>query len=247
MKKQQRLNRRKPINDARAIQLYQSGLSEKAVAEEMGVGRRAIRLRLLEHGIEPRGRSAAMFLRMAQMTETERKANAQAAHDASRGSAHSDESYRQSALTRQRTQSYGSPVEAELAKTLRDRGLETISQQAIDRYNCDLGADPVAIEVFGGGWHWSGQHLAILPKRTRTLFALGWDILVVWVDKRWPLGNDLADFVNTYVRSRRQRPHAAREYLVVRGDGVVTVAVGSDFVDGETLIPSEVKRPSRTN
>ncbi|WP_407457157.1 helix-turn-helix domain-containing protein, partial [Fibrobacter sp.] len=67
------------------IKLYQSGISEKAIAERFGCSRGAIRLRLKQSGTICRGRSESMYARMASLTAQQRKSLTVAANNAVRG------------------------------------------------------------------------------------------------------------------------------------------------------------------
>jgi hypothetical protein len=76
---------RKTLPDSQICARYIAGESEIALAREYNVDRRTIRKRLLENGVEPRGRSAAMFMRMKRASPEERQRIALAANVALRG------------------------------------------------------------------------------------------------------------------------------------------------------------------
>jgi hypothetical protein len=120
---------------------------------------------------------------------------------------------------------------------LQDRGIPTIAQQAIGPYNCDLGAYPVAVEVFGGGWHWYGDHVAIVPKRFRYILDAGWHILAVKIDAAFPLTSVTADYIAAYIQQARSDPSSRREYRVIRGAGE-TLASGSADDDQISIVPT---------
>jgi hypothetical protein len=221
---------------AELLSRYHAGESEKALATAFGVSRPAIRKRLLEAGITPRDGSAAMLLRMASTTAEQRASLSAAAHAAVRGKRQSDAHRFAIAATRQRLQHGTSPAELKLAAMLAARGIATIPQQAIGPYNCDLGAGPVAVEVFGGGWHWSGHHVLRAPERFRYILDAGWHILAVKIDsKRSPLTDATADHVAAYIEAARRDPARRREYRVI-GSAGETLAAGSADDDDLTLI-----------
>jgi uncharacterized protein (DUF433 family) len=221
---------------------YRAGESEKALSEALGVSRPAIRRRLLEAGITPRDGSASMYLRMAGTTPEQRADLSRAAHDAVRGKRQSDAHRCAIATTRQRLQSGTSPGEMALAEMLAARGIPTVPQQAIGPYNCDLGAYPVAVEVFGGSWHWSGRHILRAPERFRYILNASWDILAVKIEvRRHPLTSATADYVAAYIESARRDPARRREYRVIRGAGE-TLTAGSADDDDLTLIAALHRR-----
>lgn len=58
-------------------------------------------------------------------------------------------------------------------------------QAACGPYNIDIIVNhSVAVEIFGGGFHASGRHIARHQERVRYILDQGWDIIVVWVNKR---------------------------------------------------------------
>ena len=219
------------------VTLYRAGVSELAIARRLGVSRRPIRRILIAQGIEPRGRGAATRVRMSHLTPVQRLQLTEAAHAAKRGRPNSDEALERSAQTRQRTRHHESRLEAHMAAMLNQRGIDTVAQQAIGRYNCDLGAAPVAVEIFGGNFHWHGRHLARLPKRSHDLFDRGWDILVIWAETRWPLSPRAADYASAYIERRRREPTAIREYRVIRGDGELVAQAGPES-DDRAFVPA---------
>ena len=110
-------------------------------------------------------------------------------------------------------------------------------QHAIGPYNCDLGAYPVAVEIFGGNWHWSGRHLLRSPERFRYILNAGWHILVLHITRRCPVTIEIADYVAAYVDETRRDPARRREYRVVGRAGELLTA-GSVDDDEITIIPT---------
>ena len=208
---------------------YVSGLSENALAERYGVDRNVVRRRLIEAGASIRGRSEAEALKWSRMSTAVRKRQVAAAHQAARGRRHTLAEKMLRASVVQAKGLHRSPSEDALGDMLRARGIETIAQQAIGPYNCDLGAAPVAVEVFGGEWHWNGRHLLRTPRRFRYIMKAGWHLLIVHVTpRRFPLTEATADYVAAYVKRMRRQPTARREYRVIRATGELEAAGGVD-------------------
>ncbi|HXG70686.1 MAG TPA: hypothetical protein VNJ04_08760 [Gemmatimonadaceae bacterium] len=217
---------RKHLNTQQLIRDYRAGKSELQIAKDLGVSRAVIRTRLIENAIEPRNRSAAELLKWSRMNRTQRAAQVSAAHAASRGSQYPLTGMERRARTVERLGLHVSEIERRLACQLVANGLDVIHQQAVGPYNCDLGAAPVAVEVFGGNWHFTGRHLARTPKRFRYLMESGWHVLVVHVSNHAPLHPHLPNYIAAYVEAARRNPAMRREYRVVRGAGE-TIAAGS--------------------
>ena len=201
------------------VERYLSGVSEKGLADELGITRGPIRRHLLEAGVQPRGRSEAETLRWTQMTSGQRAAQVAAAHAAVLGTKKSPADLAARAIHKQQNWTgLITPSEATLRQMLDERGLPTVPQQAIGPYNCDLGAFPVAVEIYGGNWHWYGRHIARTPERFRYLFNRGWHIIAVHVVASRPLKAAAADYIVAFHQQASRNPAAPREYRVIRGD-----------------------------
>jgi very-short-patch-repair endonuclease len=205
---------------------YIAGESEKALAESLGVDRKVIRKRLVERDVAIRGRSDAMYLRMAQTSAEDRLALTNAAHDAARGTKRSAEAGIRHAIGVERAGTgNASPAELTFAEWLRDAGYETIAQKAIGPYNVDIATSTVAVEILGGGWHRSKHH----GKRLRHLLDAGWDVIYIWVDgRRHPLTPRAVEYVIANIEQTKRNPSARRGYWVIRGTGEFVAAGESD-------------------
>lgn len=232
---------------AEIVALYEGGESENSIAKRFGVERAVIAKRLNEQGVMRRNMTEANRLMMSSRTSEENRRNAQAAHQAMRGRKAPMEERCKSALGRQRTRNHAAPDELRLAAMLLERGVRTIPQQAIGPYNCDLGAYPVAVEIFGGGWHWYGNHILRTPERFRYILDAGWHILVVKLEAhRHPLTEATADYIAAFLKEMCADPTRRREYRVVRGAGQLLASGGADDQEisiVQTLSRSRNRRP----
>jgi len=200
------------------VRRYLAGESVYGLSLALGVDRSVIARHLRERKIVLRSHSKAGMVRARKMTPAQRKAQAAAAHRAAMGR---EKTLAEQCLTAQTRQSRGigiSPYERQLTSLLHDRGIDTIPQFAIGPYNCDLGADPVAVEVFGGGWHWHGYHARIVEKRFRYILNAGWTILVIAVSKLYPITSETADYIAAFIQRARRDPSLRRQYRMIRGD-----------------------------
>ena len=221
---------KRALPEAEICARYLSGESEKALANAYGIVRSTVRLCITNAGITPRNRSESMYLRMSQTSPEDRRALAASAHEAVRGRIRPVEELEKSAITRQDRKRHTSPQEFVLRDLLAKRGIETIHQQAIGPYNADLGAFPVAVEIFGGNWHASGTHKIRHPKRTRYLFDRGWNVIVVSITRnRIDLSESATDEVVAFIERSRSDPSFRRQYRVIRGDGKPSAEFGLDL------------------
>ena len=202
------------------VDRYRSGESINELADAFDVSRTPIYRRLREADVEIRGQSAAEKVKWEQMSEEDRKRQVAAAHEATRGSSKSWETLCRIAQTREERQSHVSESERRLQSLLHERGIEDITlQKAVGPYNCDLAIPPVAVEVFGGHWHWTGDHLRRTEKRFRHLMDRGWSVYVVPVTDSFPLTGAVADHLVAYINRARRAEAVACEYRVVWGAG----------------------------
>lgn len=224
------------------IRLYESGLSEKACSEHLGVSRRYAHDQLVKAGVTLRSFREQLLLVAASRTPEERARIATAAHDAVRGSTRSIETLLAAALTREANPKI-SPHEALLAQWLTERGRPVRHQVAIGPYNADLTTGTVAVEVFGGNWHSTGEHRRTFPKRANYILDQGWHLIIVWDQKRNPLSVHAADYIVTFAQEPDRDPPGPREYRVIRGCGE-ELARGEGQFDDLALVPSQ-RNPSR--
>jgi len=199
--------------------LYESGMSENQLAKRYGVGRRAIRNRLLFAGVFIRNQSAAESLKWSFMSKEQRIKQVAAAHRAVRGSKVSWITKCKHAKTIEQRPSNVSAKEIELRKMLNNRGIKTIPQKAIGAYNCDLAAFPVAVEVWSGHWHWHGRHFRRIEERFRYILNAGWNIYVVAINKKFPLNNRVVDYLAAHIKKLRRSKSTTTKYWVVWGAG----------------------------
>jgi hypothetical protein len=205
------------INDL--VERYLAGESEKGLADSLGVSRTVIRRRLIETGTPIRGRSEAETVKWSRMSETQRADQTTAAHVAARGrKAPIEERRRVASSVAANWGIHITDEERRLFNWLQARGVEVVPQQRVHIYNCDLGAFPVAVEIFGGNFHWTGTHKTRLPKRFRSFFDRGWHVLVVHITDHFRLSEAAADHIVAYVNQARRNPTMPREYRMIRGE-----------------------------
>lgn len=227
-----------PVSTEQLVEWYEGGMSEKAIAEKIGTSRIPVRKRLVEAGVHIRNRSEAMYLRMAQASASERKLLASAANKAAKGREQTLEEKRQRALTNEARQNHVSSDELLLQRWLDDRGITSTAQKAIGIYNVDLAVGPVAVEVFGGGWHGSKHSPEFIQQRFRDILDEGWLVLIIWIDRRkWPLRPAVVDHVVSLAETASSDPSTRGQYWVVRGDGEALTFRGRDL-DKLTDIPT---------
>ncbi len=217
-----------PLDVNQLVERYTTGETEQTLAKSLGVARGVVRNRLLRAGVKPRGRKEANTLRMSQLPAEERQRLTNAAHAAARGSTQTWEQRCKIAKSKEAAQAGIGPLEIMLADMLRLHGVSFHQQTAIGPYNADFTSGSVAVEVFGGHWHFSGRHLARAQKRFRYLLDSGWHALVVVVTESWPLIPACADYVVTFLEETSSNPALVRQYRMVGGNAQEFARQGAD-------------------
>lgn len=196
---------------------YTAGESEYALSLKYSVGRGTIRSRLLEQGVQIRDQSEAGLVRTSRMTFEERGAQAWAANNATRGVTPDEDRLERAARTRMERGGFDSAAEKLLWELCSALGLHLQSQMAIGRYNVDLANRPVAVEVFGGGWHL--RRKARHAERTKQILDQGWHLLIVWDLSESRLGAGAAEYLHAWHQEASGQPASTREYRVISGEG----------------------------
>jgi very-short-patch-repair endonuclease len=231
-----------PVDDV--LRRHKAEESVLAIARALGFSRPTIVRVLKEHGRVVRSRSESLKIRNSGLTPEQRSAYATKAHDAVRGMKRSEAELHKRALTRQANPPSPSEHERHLHDLLLSRGIEIVREQAIGPYNCDFGASPVAVEVFGGDWHWSGRHLARKPKRVDYILNAGWQIVAVHVTSGAPISEGTADYLACFIEEARRNPPLRGEYRVIRRAGELVTLYRPDGEHGATI--EALKPPSRS-
>ena len=221
------------LPDNEIISLYLSGTSQKQLSIRFNVSRSSILKRLIDAGIDIRGIKSANTLRSSQYTTQEKIKMTMAAHIAARGRKVSWQTKCLHANTIQNKPSNVSAEEIKLSKFLKQRNIDYIPQQAIGGYNCDIGAYPIAVEVFGGEWHFHGRHADRLRERIKYILNSGWSIYII-IGK---ITSIVANNCVSYIEHVRGQKSSVREYRVIRSTGKL-LATGRLDGDHLSFVPS---------
>lgn len=206
------------------IRCYLDGESINALSKTFNVSRNVIDKRLKMSGIILRTQSEAESVKWANMTTSQRLNQVRSAHDATRGKPIPIEAIIKRAKTLEINPINVSIKEIRFRQMLYERGIHTVAQKAVGPYNIDLATHNIAIEIYGGNWHWYGRHLARIEKRFRYILNAGWFIYVLPINRDFPLTEAVADHCVTFInRIRRNKPSIC-QYFVVWGAGKYSVS-----------------------
>ena len=186
-------------------------------------------------------------MKWSQMTTEQKRRQVEAAHAAARGQQKPFDVKCKAAKTREQTpEVYASPYESQLRALLARHDLHGIPQLAVGPYNCDLAIYPVSVEVWGGGWHFSGRHLARTPERFRYLMNEGWNIYVIVASATFPLTATVADQAATYIKQTCRNPPPICEYRVVWGASEFSISGRANDDEIAIVKPFTHRRDPRT-
>lgn len=215
----------------RAVAMYQSGLSIKAVAEALKVSRSAITRALRSREIEIIGISERNRRRYANTTDEYRKASAMRAQTARKGMRDKPESLAARAVTRQNRGHGVSENERAISAHLELIGINGTPQLACGPFNIDIGiaTQRIAVEIFGGNFHGYGHHRKRTARRYAYLAEQGWRFVIVWVmADHYSAVADIAIAVAATIREHVvDKP--AGSWWVLRGDGLLIRSGIGDF------------------
>ena len=224
---------KKPIpNLDDLVRRYQSGESMNQLAPEAGVDRGTLRSRMVEHGVEIRGRSAAerewWRRNKGDRSIVERKLSA--AWVARRGSHDPVERMIRRAKTMYERQVRIGRGEAPVASALREAGFAVAHQFPVGPYNLDIAIREcsVSVEIQIGNLrkaNGSGGR-----ERIEYILDAGWSVLVAYASawKRFDLvavSQQVVAFANLASRD----PSTRGQYGMIWGDGKPYSPKGFDF------------------
>lgn len=248
LKKKRISIRGRPLSDIKKLEqtrqrfaeiqsLYLSGIGVAGVANRLGLIRTQVELVLRENGVPLRNASEQQYARMNRASPAERKALAKAANEASRGRKASFEELCRRAKSLENTSQRISWIERKFFLLARNRGLVLQQQTAVGPYNCDFTFGSVAVEIWGGHWHFTGDHAARTEERFRYILNAGFSIVTQVINETRPLTSAVADNLITRINALSLNPPSPRRYEVIWGDGEFSTG-GSLDDDKITFKPS---------
>lgn len=225
------------LNPDDFIAQYLQGESVLSISNRLGVSRMVINKNLTKNNIKLRTQSQATSLVWNKMAPDQRKQQIEAAHRAALGRILGFDELCKTAKSCERNGCSISNLEVEFAKLMEESGISFSQQIAIGPYNCDFTIGPIVMEIFGGNWHWYGNHIKGIEKRFRYILYEGWHILVITNYGSVPIGKDSLSYMVAFIDFVSRNPSMTREYRVIRGAGDL-LACGSMYDDKISIIPS---------
>jgi very-short-patch-repair endonuclease len=176
-------------------------LSVKKIAEMLGTERHTVNTALRRAGVEHRGRSEAMFVRMSNTDADGRAHLTRKANAAARGRKASREEREKSVLGRYRNQKM-SKIERVFYETFARLSVVVESNYPVGVWSCDFAIPDVKldIEIDPGCWHRTPMKRVNDERREAELTSIGWRILR-WSGKAIRMNNpELPAVAETLIR-----------------------------------------------
>lgn len=207
------------VNADDIIREYNSGKSVKALANQFGVSRNVIIQRLHSAGIQQRNRSEAMYLRMSQTSQEERKNLAKAANIAKRGSKNTPEMLHKRALAKKR---FVGAFEQEFIDAISAAGIVTFPQEPFLSYNLDIGCGDIAVEIHT---QCASPLTTKFIKKVMNCVNSGKSMIYVWISPRnFVATPECYEKVIATIQEFRRNPPSRSQYWVIRGTGEIYAA-----------------------
>lgn len=229
------------------VAAYDDGIGVRGIAKQYNVSPRPIERIILESGRKLRNRSEQQFARMKRATPSERKALAAAAHAAKRGRPNTQAAQFKMAASRCRKIR---PLEIKVKQCLEQAGINCEQQFPIGKYNCDLlcivGQRRIAVEVWGGSWHFYGAHRARFPERTEYILSSGCSIVFLAIMNKFVWNGRAAENLITHLDALSRLPSGKCQYRMIWGDSQYATIGGLDDIEKALVTPTVNRRNPAT-
>lgn len=211
------------------IREYASGVGVGGIADKLGVSPRPIERVIRENGVVLRGRGAQQQARMDKATPAEKRALVRNANIAARGSVRTFATKCKLAksLAGRVDVHHVSALEDAFAEMLDDANVTCTRQVACGPYLCDFVIDSIAVEIWGGNYHFSGLHIARAPERFKYILDTMKAAIIITVNNTNPLTPRLIKALVANIDELSRHPTLSGEYRMLWSNG--------DYVTGNCL------------
>lgn len=225
-----------------AIGLYIYGIGIRGVSKRLDIPIGKLTGEFKRQGVKIRTQSEQDTIKWSLMTSSQRLNQVKSANAARIGMKVSHKSLIRKANSIEKSKNITiSPYETIINEFIISRGYSTIIQKAVSKYNIDIFVNPnIAVEIFGGGWHFHGNHLSSFTERTKEIFNSGNSLIVVHITAKSCIATIrsnlmlIIDFLST------NKPVIGK-YWVVWGTGNSISFGGLDNIDVALVRPSSNK------
>ena len=220
--------------------IHEYTVSKRAIldiAREIGVGRGVITRRLNKIGFTFRTPSEASLASARRFTPEQRSARVKNAHEAKRGVKQSRETKLKRAKTVESKSEISSGLEKMVYQSMLERGIDFTPQTAVGIYNVDFTIGTIAVEIFGGGWHFSGRAKDRHFDRCIEVINSGYTMIILNITNANPFTNTVADDLASKIKSISTDKTIRGENWMVWGTFDCVTTFGLDSVNESLIRP----------
>lgn len=202
------------------ISEYKRGIGVVGIAKALNVSPSPIKRIILQSGIPLRNRSQQQQARMDITSDEDRKKLVKAANKAAKGRlVTSQEIEKRNRTLVARKSVKTSEIEIAFTELLDDAKIPYSKQVVCGRYICDFVINGVAVEIWGGNFHFMGAHIARSEERFKYLLGRFKGAIIVTINKTNPLGIGLRNAVIASAQELGSHPSFSGEYRMIWRNG----------------------------
>lgn len=233
----------KDLDINKVLELYNHGVGVAGVARKLGYGRTAMTNFFKKHNIYIRNASEQQFERMKYSTPEQIAYLTKAAHKAAKGRTKTEEEKKKSAITKFKNSKVKSVYEKIFIKELQQQKIDFYYQYPMNIYNIDFIINGVAVEIFGGSWHLTGQHKEQFPKRTKFILDKGYPILFIFIGKEKNFIKMINDVILPNIAEMSRDKLFIGKYRILWNEGKFVTEGDKTTVDKALECPT-INRPN---
>lgn len=203
-----------------AMALYKYGVGIVGIADRLEISRDLLKNELIRQGIKIRTQSEQESAKWAIMDEKSRKKQVKDCHIATKGCKKSFKTLEKRAKTMEKVKTLHIGIfESIIADKITSNGFSIVTQKAIGKYNIDIFVNGrIAVEVWGGGWHFYGRHKARFSKRTKEVLNSGHPLIIVNITNTCNIDAIYSNLIRL-LNILCSNPSPACEYWMIRSTG----------------------------
>ena len=222
----------------KVLELYNQGIGIAGIAKRLGYGRTAMIAFFKKHNIPQRNPHEQQVERMRHSTPEQIAHLTEAAHKATKGRKPTFQSLEEAAFTRFLF-AFGteSVYESVFISILKSFGINYAFQFPVGTYNIDFVVNGIAVEIFGGTWHRSGEHRRRFAKRTKYILDEGFPMIFVFAYDVESFKAVITDYVIPYIQEMSADKSFVGQYRVIWRNGKCVTTGSSDTIEQALVSP----------
>lgn len=201
-------------------EFYNKGYGITNISKRLGLNAMMLKSFMIKNGIKIRSLAEQNKINGRMLSDKSRKAIGEAARKFHSGKAISNEILDKMAESRYKTGNVRASVyEDFFAKFLDDKAIKYVRQLNIGKYNCDFSVFGIAVEIWGGQWHFSGAHAARNNERFKYILDSGVNVIIAPIPSQNGFTVAMAENIISHCKELSGNPPFITEYRMIWRDG----------------------------